>query len=136
MDFYSTHLEKSNFVFFTFLNYIEKIILSNYNLDVIFSLVPNCPSHYVGAKWFDAKLSIFLSWCQIACLPLVLNCPFLLSWCQIGQCQIIRVPNCLMPNCPVPTCLVPNCPTTEFTPCHMVKTESGISDGVLFSAAS
>ena len=37
----------------------------NYNLDVIYSLVPVCLFHYVGAK---------LSWCQIVRLP---------SWCQI-----------------------------------------------------
>ena len=57
-------------------------------------LVPNCPG---------AKLSTFII--------LVLNCPLLLSWCQIVP-FIILVPNCPVPNCPVPNCPVPNCPTT------------------------
>ena len=55
------------------------VFLLNYNLDVIFFLVPNCP-FYVGA---------ILSWCQIVWVQ---NCPFLTlgaklsafnSWCQI-----------------------------------------------------
>ena len=51
--------------------FIEEIILLNYNLDVIFFLVPNCPLYNVGAK---------------------------LSWCQIVRCQIVLVPNCPGPK--------------------------------------
>ena len=40
--------------------FIEEIILLNYNLDVIFFLVPNCPLYYVGAKLSGAKLSVFI----------------------------------------------------------------------------
>ena len=57
--------------------------------------------------FLSAKLSVLLCWCQIVLVPncLVPNCPFLLCWCQI-----VRVPNCPVPNCPVP-----NCPTTIFS---------------------
>ena len=59
----------------------------NYNLDVIFFLVPNCPLYYVGAK---------LSWCQIVRCQIVrfYYVGAKLSWCQIVQCQIVLVPNC------------------------------------------
>ena len=54
------------FVFFLFFLRLEKIILSNCNLDVIFSLVPNCPLYYVGAKLSCAKFAgAKLSGCQI-----------------------------------------------------------------------
>ena len=77
----------------------------NYNLDVIFFLVPNCPFYYVGAK---------LSWCQIVRCQIV---RFYYVGAKLSWCQIVRVPNCpaqivLVPNCPVPNCQVPNCPTT------------------------
>ena len=59
----------------------------NYNLDVIFFLVPNCPFYYVGAK---------LSWCQIVRCQIVrfYYVGAKLSWCQIVRCQIVLVPNC------------------------------------------
>ena len=58
IDFSSQCFKKSNYFvfFFTFYYFLEENILFNYNLDVIFFLVPNCPFYYVGAK---------LSWCQI-----------------------------------------------------------------------
>merc|ERR1712012_1418313 len=67
--------------------FIEEIILLNYNLDVIFFLVPNCPLYYVGAK---------LSWCQIVQCQIVrfYYVGAKLSWCQIVRCQIVLVPNC------------------------------------------
>ena len=96
--------EKNNYfvLFFTFYYFLEENILFNYNLHVIFFLVPNCPFYYVGAK---------LSWCQIV-------------RCQIVRCQIVHfyyvgaklsvfiwlVPNCPVPNCLVPNFPVPNCP--------------------------
>ena len=55
----------------------------NYNLDVIFFLVPNCPFYYVGAK---------------------------LSGCQIVRCQIVLVPNCPGAKLSAFITLVPNCP--------------------------
>merc|ERR1711873_10420 len=73
-------------LFFTYEYFREEIILLNYNLEVIFLLVPNCPFYYVGAK---------LSWCQIVrCqIALVPNCPGAkLSWCQIVRCQIVLPP--------------------------------------------
>ena len=56
-------------------------------MDVIFSLVPNCPFYYVGAK---------LSWCQIVRCQIVrfYYVGAKLSWCQIVRCQIVLVPNC------------------------------------------
>ena len=52
--------------FFLFWDYIEEIISSNCNLDVIFSLVPNCPLYYVDAKLTCAKFAgAKLSGCQI-----------------------------------------------------------------------
>ena len=69
IDFCSQRLKKNNYfvLFFTFYYFLEENILFNYNLHVIFFLVPNCPFYYVGAK---------------------------LSWCQIVRCQIVLVPNC------------------------------------------
>ena len=74
-------------MFFTFLNFTEEILLLNYNLDVIFFLVPYCPFYYVGAK---------LSWCQIVRCQIVrfYYVGAKLSWCQIVRCQIVLVPNC------------------------------------------
>ena len=54
--------------------------------------VPNCPFYYVGTKLSNSTIVILVSNFPFAFL--VLNCPFLLSWCQIVRCQIIRVPNC------------------------------------------
>ena len=61
--------EKNNYfvLFFTFYYFLEENILFNYNLYVIFFLVPNCPFYYVGAKLSGAKLSVFIM--------LVSNCP-------------------------------------------------------------
>ena len=46
--------------------------------------------HIVRFHYLGAKLSIFLSWCQIVRLP---------SLCQVSECTIL-VPNCLVPDCP------------------------------------
>ena len=72
---------------FYFYYLLEENILFNYNLDVIFFLVPNCPFYYVGAK---------LSWCQIVRCQIVrfYYVGAKLSWCQIVRCQIVLVPNC------------------------------------------
>ena len=74
-------------LFFTFYYFLEENILFNYNLHVIFFLVPNCPFYYVGAK---------LSWCQIVRCQIVrfYYVGAKLSWCQIVRCQIVLVPNC------------------------------------------
>ena len=80
--------------------FIEEIILLNYNLDVIFFLVPNCPLYYVGAK---------LSWCQIVQCQIVrfYYVGAKLSWCQIVRCQIILLPNC--PGAKLSWCQIVRC---------------------------
>jgi len=82
--FFLNILKKSNYfvLFFLLFYFIEEIIWLNYNLDVIFFLVPSCPLYYVGDK---------LSWCQIVRFYCV---GAKLSWCQIVRCQIVLVPNC------------------------------------------
>ena len=89
IDFCSQRLKKNNYfvLFFTFYYFLEENILFNYNLHVIFFLVPNCPFYYVGAK---------LSWCQIVRCQIVrfYYVGAKLSWCQIVRCQIVLVPNC------------------------------------------
>ena len=52
INFFSQRFEKKVIIMCVFLifYFIEEIILLNYNLDVIFFLVPNCPLYNVGAK--------------------------------------------------------------------------------------
>ena len=98
--------------------FIEEIILLNYNLDVIFFLVPNCPLYYVGAK---------LSWCQIVLCQIVrfYYVGAILSWCQMVQCQMVR---CQIVRCqiilPPPTFVTAmslSLSITPFVPCGRVE---------------
>ena len=88
--------------FFLFWDYIEEIILSNCNLDVIFSLVPNCPLYYVGAKlscakFAGAKLSRFIVHSSLDDLVETTEWPsFWNVWLNIAeQKPIIKVTECM-----------------------------------------
>ena len=59
--------------------------------------------HYVGAKLSGAKLSIFLSWCQIV-------------QCQIVQCQIVRS-QIVLPPCIALSSKHSGLPKTRNGPC-------------------
>ena len=74
IDFCSQRLKKIIILccFLHFIIFLEENMF-NYNLHVIFFLVPNCPFYYVGAK---------LSWCQISGAKL--------SDAKLSGCQIVR----------------------------------------------
>ena len=69
MDFFPNILKKKkNFILF---DYLEEIILSNYNLKVFF---------------LSAKLSVVLCWCQIVLVP---NCP--VPNCPMPNCPGVKL---------------------------------------------
>ena len=81
----------------------------NYDLDVIFFLVPNCPFYYICAK---------LSWCQtVSCqIVRVPNC----LGAKLSGCQIVRVPHCLGAKLPwYQIVWVPNCPGAKLSGCQL-----------------
>ena len=72
----------------------------SYNLTTVLNFL----FHYVGAKMSGAKLSIFLSWCQIV-------------QCQIVQCQIVRS-QIVLPPCIALSSKHSGLPKTRNGPCE------------------